>query len=77
MAKRVVSIKDLQQKINQLEETLDNLRVGRRVLMNLLEITQEESNQMIAELQRENLRLKKQNHKYAKELFFLKVKGFK
>lgn len=58
----------LEKKIEELEELLQQLRLGRRVLMNLLEMIQNEQNEKLAQLEKENEWLRRKNRKYAERL---------
>jgi tRNA(Phe) wybutosine-synthesizing methylase Tyw3 len=59
-------------KDEQIKELLNKnaeLRVGRRILMNLLEMTNEEKKKEIEKLKRENESLRKRNKKIATRLW--------
>jgi hypothetical protein len=58
----------LEKKIEELEDLLQQLRLGRRVLMNLLEMIQNEQNEKLAQLEKENEWLRRKNRKYAERL---------
>jgi hypothetical protein len=62
------SVDAMKRRIRELEDLLDQLRMGRRVLINLLEITQKEQKRKIEELEKENQRLKRKNKKYVEAL---------
>jgi hypothetical protein len=62
------SVDAMKRRIRELEDLLDQLRMGRRVLINLLEITQREQKRKIEELEKENQRLKRKNKKYVEVL---------
>ncbi len=66
--------KEMLAKIEFLKDRLEHLRIGRRILMNLLEITEEEKKNQILQLERENQLLRNQNKKFAKELIILRSK---
>lgn len=56
----------LLQKIAQLEEKVSQLRVSRRVLIQLVERVEHEKSSLIEKMERERKNLKKQNAKYAR-----------
>ena len=58
----------LRERIAELEIQLENFRLSRRVLMNLIEKVEKEKNQNIAQLEKENKRLQQNNKKYARNL---------
>ncbi|MEW6243381.1 MAG: translation initiation factor 2 [Bacillota bacterium] len=58
----------LEKKIKSLEDTVRCLRLSRRVLLNLLAARERERAALIAELQRRNLELKKENLRYARRM---------
>lgn len=53
----------------ELEEKIEQLRLSRRVLMNLVEKLENERNNSFKRLERENRRLHSLNHRYARSLF--------
>lgn len=57
---------DLLRKIAQLEEKIDQLRVSRRVLIQLVERIEREKNSLIEYMEKERKYLKKQNARYAR-----------
>jgi hypothetical protein len=70
----------LLEKINLLEEKVEQLRVSRRVLIQLVERIEREKNILIENMERECKYLKKQNAKYAKMIMeknkkILKIQG--
>ncbi len=58
----------LQQRISELEEKVEHLRVSRRVLMNLLEKVEREKGGLVSRLERENRKLQQHNSRFAKSL---------
>jgi len=62
----------LVKKIEELEEKIHQLRVSRRILMNLIESIEREKNLTISQLVKENKKLKLANARYAKRLFDLR-----
>ncbi len=62
------SVRNLEQKILELEERVDHLRFSRRVLMNLIERLEREKWGSLAKLERENKKLQLNNSRYAKSL---------
>jgi len=58
-------IQYFQHRIQELEEKVDQLRLSRRVLMNLIEKMEKERAFFLARLEKENRRLHKDNYKYA------------
>ncbi|MBF7083055.1 translation initiation factor 2 [Desulfallas sp. Bu1-1] len=57
-----------QRRIQELEEKVDQLRLSRRVLMNLIEKVEREKAFFLAKLEKENRRLHQDNYKYARWL---------
>ena len=62
----------LVKKIEELEEKIHQLRVSRRILMNLIENIEREKNLTISQLTTENKKLKLSNARYAKNLLDLR-----
>lgn len=56
-------------RIAELEQRVEHLRVSRRVLMNLLEKVEREKVSLVHKLERENLRLHRDNTRFAKWIF--------
>ncbi|KUO52244.1 MAG: hypothetical protein APF76_04185 [Desulfitibacter sp. BRH_c19] len=59
-------------KVEELEDKIHQLRVSRRILMNLIENIEKEKNFTIAQLAKENRKLKLSNARYAKRILDLK-----
>jgi hypothetical protein len=57
------------EKIKQLLHKNAELRIGRRILMNILELTNEENKAEIEKLKQENDSLRKRNKKFANRLW--------
>lgn len=62
-------LKMLKLRVNELEQRVEHLRVSRRVLMNLLEKVEREKIALIHNLEKENIRLQRDNSRFAKWLF--------
>ncbi|MBE3587149.1 MAG: translation initiation factor 2 [Thermoanaerobacteraceae bacterium] len=58
----------LQRRVRELEEKVEQLRLSRRVLMNLIERMEKEKTTFLAQLERENKRLHRANCRYARSL---------
>jgi len=58
----------LRRRICELEEKVEQLRLSRRVLMNLIEKLEKEKNILIEQFEKENKKLHKNNWKYARSL---------
>lgn len=58
----------LQKKIRDLENQVNQLRVSRRVLMNLIEKIENDKREILSQLEKEKHRLKLNNQRYAKWL---------
>jgi len=56
-------------RIKELEEQVEHLRISRRVLMNLIEKIEKEKRLLLTSLEKENKRLQKNNLKYANWLW--------
>ena len=61
-------IKYFQYRVRELEEKVEQLRLSRRVLMNLVEKLEKEKTCILGRLERENRRLHRDNNKYARRL---------
>ncbi|MEG6615674.1 translation initiation factor 2 [Peptococcaceae bacterium 1198_IL3148] len=61
-------VRYLQHRVQELEEKVEQLRLSRRVLMNLIEKIEKEKNDLFAKLEKENKKLQTNNYKYAKSL---------
>ena len=61
-------IKYFQHRVRELEEKVEQLRLSRRVLMNLVEKMEKEKICILGRLERENRRLHRDNNKYARRL---------
>lgn len=59
----------LRAKVRELEHRVEHLRVSRRVLMNLLEKVEREKILLVRKLQKENMRLHRDNTRFAKWIF--------
>ncbi|MDF9407427.1 translation initiation factor 2 [Pelotomaculum isophthalicicum JI] len=58
----------LRRRIMELEEKVEQLRLSRRVLMNLIERTERERTGFLNKLEKENHRLHRDNCRYARRL---------
>ncbi|GAB6180744.1 translation initiation factor 2 [Desulfotomaculum defluvii] len=61
-------IQYLQNRINELEEKIEQLRLSRRVLMNLIEKIEKDKSLFVSKLEKENRKLHKNNYRYAQNL---------
>ena len=61
-------IQYLQKRILELEEKVEQLRLSRRVLMNLIEKIEKDKTGFVSKLEKENRKLHKDNYRYAKSL---------
>ncbi|HWQ73088.1 MAG TPA: translation initiation factor 2 [Desulfitobacteriaceae bacterium] len=59
----------LRAKVQELEHRIEHLRVSRRVLMNLLEKVEREKILLVRKLEKENMRLHRNNTRFAKWIF--------
>ncbi len=62
-------IKLLRARVGELEQRVEHLRVSRRVLMNLLEKVEREKVALVHRLEKENVRLQRDNTRFAKWIF--------
>jgi len=62
-------IKLLRARVGELEQRVEHLRVSRRVLMNLLEKVEREKVALVRSLEKENVRLQRDNKRFAKWIF--------
>lgn len=58
----------LQKRIQELEEKIEQLRLSRRVLMNLIEKIEKDRSNFVSRLEKENRKLHKDNYRYAQNL---------
>lgn len=65
----VDEVKLLRTRIGELEQRVEHLRVSRRVLMNLLEKVEREKVALVQHLEKENVRLQRDNKRFAKWIF--------
>ena len=56
-------------RVDELEQRVEHLRVSRRVLMNLLEKVEREKVALVRHLEKENVRLQRDNKRFAKWIF--------
>lgn len=63
-----VDVSYLRRRIQELEEKVEQLRLSRRVLMNLIEKIEKDKTGSLSRLERENRKLHKDNHRYAQWL---------
>lgn len=57
------------ERVKELEEQVEHLRISRRVLMNLIEKIEREKRLLLSSLEKENRRLQQNNVKYANWLW--------
>lgn len=62
-------LKILRARVKELEQRVEHLRVSRRVLMNLLEKVEREKVALVHRLEKENVRLQRDNTRFAKWIF--------
>lgn len=58
----------MKNRIEELEERIEHLRVSRRVLMNLVEKLENEKNTVLTKLEKENRKLQRNNALYAQNI---------
>lgn len=58
----------LQRRVRELEEKVEQLRLSRRVLMNLIEKLEKDRNSFVNRLEKENRKLSSSNYRYARTL---------
>ena len=58
----------LQRRVKELEDKVEQLRLSRRVLMNLIEKLEKEKSTFLARLEKENKKLHCANYRYARWL---------
>ena len=62
-------VKLLRARVGELEQRIEHLRVSRRVLMNLLEKVEREKVDLVHHLEKENVRLHRDNKRFAQWIF--------
>lgn len=63
----------LQKRVKELEEKIEQLRLSRRVLMNLVEKIEKERSSHLARLEKENRRLQILKNRYARSIFYKNI----
>ena len=58
----------LRKRVRELEEKVEQLRLSRRVLMNLIEKLEKDKNSFLNRLEKENKKLHLNNYRYARSL---------
>ncbi|MHB8156294.1 MAG: translation initiation factor 2 [Desulfocucumaceae bacterium] len=58
----------MRKRLKELEEKVDQLRLSRRVLMNLIEKLEKEKSRFLNRLEKENKKLHLANYRYARSL---------
>lgn len=61
-------VRYLRQRVQELEEKVEQLRLSRRVLMNLVEKIEKEKSTWLARMEKENRKLHIDNYRYARWL---------
>lgn len=61
-------VRYLRQRVQELEEKVEQLRLSRRVLMNLVEKIEKEKSTFLARMEKENRKLHIDNYRYARWL---------
>lgn len=61
---------EMKEKIKELEQKINELRTGRRILMNLLEVSTREKARQIMRLEKEIYRLRQRNQYIAQKLLY-------
>jgi predicted RNase H-like nuclease (RuvC/YqgF family) len=67
-------IETLRNRVVELEEKVDALRISRRVLMNLVDALERERKEQVNKLQVMNERLQRDNCRYAKAIMYRNVR---
>lgn len=65
-----VDVSYLKRRIRELEEKVEQLRLSRRVLMNLIEKLERDRAGFLSRLESENRKLHLDNHRYARKLLW-------
>jgi predicted RNase H-like nuclease (RuvC/YqgF family) len=65
----IEEVKLLRARVGEMEQRVEHLRVSRRVLMNLLEKVEREKVVLVQNLEKENVRLQRDNMRFAKWIF--------
>ncbi len=63
-----IDIHYLRARVQELEEKVEQLRLSRRVLMNLIEKIEKDKTGFLSRLEKENRRLQQDNYRYAQWL---------
>ncbi|OPY58213.1 MAG: hypothetical protein A4E55_01108 [Pelotomaculum sp. PtaU1.Bin035] len=64
----IVDVSYLRRRIRELEEKVEQLRLSRRVLMNLIEKIEKDKTGFFSRLEKENHKLHQENYRYAQRL---------
>lgn len=67
-------VEELRGRVRELEEKVEALRIGRRVLMNLIDTLEKEKRDHLAKLTSQNERLQKNNCRYARAIMYRNIR---
>ncbi len=68
MVEQIADVSYLKKRVQELEERVEQLRLSRRVLMNLIERIEKDKNRFLTRLENENRKLHLNNYRYARWL---------
>lgn len=74
MAEDISLIAELRDRIRELEDKVEALRISRRVLMNLIDTLENEKKETLSHLLNKNEKLQKNNYRYAKAIMCQNLK---
>ncbi|GBG54789.1 hypothetical protein SPFL3102_01342 [Sporomusaceae bacterium FL31] len=74
MAEDISLIAELRDRIRELEDKVEALRISRRVLMNLIDTLENEKKETLSQLLNKNEKLQKNNYRYAKAIMCQNLK---
>jgi TolA-binding protein len=74
MIEDISLISELRDRIRELEDKVEALRISRRVLMNLIDTLENEKRETLSQLIHKNEKLQKNNSRYAKAIMSQNLK---
>lgn len=74
MSDETTLVEELRGRVRELEEKVEALRIGRRVLMNLIDALEKEKRDHLAKLTSQNERLQKNNCRYARAIMYRNIR---
>jgi transcriptional regulator with AAA-type ATPase domain len=67
-------VDELRERIQELEDKVEALRIGRRVLMNLIDALEKEKQEQLEKMAIQNEKLQKNNCRYARAIMYRNIR---